>query len=257
LVKKPSVTPVLTLVKRLEKFVNGEEYYPARNSYRSIIVLGLVSKALTVARAVCALVKAGFPGEGFGLSRTLIDICFTLRYISNSDTEARAKKFAQFYAKDHEGWTRIIQKFYPATAIEDTEFHRDALDMARNYKNAHQWTGMGDQTRQMALEPDTYEFDAAGRAINCEFDYEVIYKWASFFVHSTVSALESHLMGPGEPFRVRGRSRLVKGRGEDALLNVLGYLSRIFIHASRAMRQDPPEKILNDVHKALQSFVKL
>lgn len=128
--------------------------------------------------------------------------------------------------------------------------------MAKGYKNAHQWTGMGDQTRQMAVEPDTYEFDAVGQGINCEFDYEVIYKWASFFVHSTVSALESHFMEPGEPFRIHGRSRLVRGRGEDALVNVLDYLSRIFIHASRAMRYDAPGDILNDVHEALQSFIK-
>ena len=89
--RKPSVKRVLALVKRLEKFVDGEDYYPARNSYRGIVVLGLVSKALTVGRAVCTLVKAGFPGEAFGLSRTLIDVCFTLRYISNSDTEALPK----------------------------------------------------------------------------------------------------------------------------------------------------------------------
>lgn len=91
LARKPSVKRVLALVKRLEKFVDGEDYYPARNSYRGIVVLGLVSKALTVGRAVCTLVKAGFPGEAFGLSRTLIDVCFTLRYISNSDTEALPK----------------------------------------------------------------------------------------------------------------------------------------------------------------------
>jgi hypothetical protein len=185
-----------------------------------------------------------------------MDICFTLRYISNSDTEARAKKFAEFYAKDHEGWARIIQKFYPATAIQDSEYHQHALELAKSYKNAHQWTGMGDQTRQMALEPDTYEFDGAGQGINCEFDYEVLYKWSSFFVHSTVSALESHLMEPGQPFRVRGRSQIAQGRGEDALVNVLGYLSRIFIHAFRAMRHDAPEEVLGDIHKALQSFVK-
>ena len=242
------------MIKRLENFVDSEEYYPARNSYRGIVVLALVSKALTVARAVCCLVDNGFPGEAFGLSRTLIDICFTVRYISNADTEARAKLFAEFYAKDHEGWGKIIHKFYPSTVVKETEAHREALAKAKNYKNAHQWTGMGDQTRQMACEPDAYEFDPAGNGINCEWDYEVIYKWTSFYIHSTVSALEGHFMEPREPFRIRGRHSIDKNREEDTLVNVLGYISRIFVHAYRAMKHDAPEEILQDVHKTIAAF---
>jgi hypothetical protein len=251
---KPTTAEVLALIGRLENFVNSEEYYPARNSYRGVGILALVSKALTVARAVCSLIDSGFPGEAFGLSRTLLDICFTVRYISNKDTEARAKLFAEFYAKDHEGWGKIIQKFYPTAPVEDTEAHREALEKAKNYKNAHQWTGMGDQTRQMACEPDSYEFDSAGNGINCEWDYEVIYKWTSFYVHSTVSALESHITEPREPFRIRDRPDIDKGRGEDALVNVLGYVSRSFVHAYRAIKHDPPDEILLDVNKAIVAF---
>jgi Family of unknown function (DUF5677) len=111
-------------------------------------------QALTVARAVCLLVDGGFRSEAFGLSRTLVDVCFTVHYIGNADTEVRAKLFAEFYAKDHEGRGEIIQKFYPTGAVEDSEAHRDELVSAKHYKNVHQWTGMGDQTRQMACEPD-------------------------------------------------------------------------------------------------------
>ena len=252
---KPDVVQVLPIIEKLEKFINNAEYYPARNSYRGMVVLGLVSKALTVGRAVCSLISSGFPGEAFGMSRTLIDICFTARYISNNDTEERAKRFAEFYSKDHEGWTKIITKFYPATTITESEFHRDALEMARAYKSAHQWTGMGDQTRQMAMEPDTYECDANNQGFNCEYDYEVIYKWTSFFVHSTVSGLESHFMEFGEPFRVHARSKLETERGEEALVNVLVYLSRIFIHASRAQRDDAPQTILEEIQALLHSYV--
>ena len=242
------------MIGRLEEFVNREEYYPARNSYRGIIVLALLSKALTVARAVCTLLDGGFPGEAFGLTRTLIDICFTVRYISNRDTETRAKRFAEFYAKDHEGWGKIIKKFYPTTSIasiEATESHHEALEIAKTYKSAHQWTGMGDQTRQMACEADSFEFDAAGNGITCEWDYEVIYKWTSFYVHSTVSAFKSHLAEPMKPFRIRSRDHIDE---EDILVNVLGYISRIFVHAYRAMKQDSPEEILQDIETALAAF---
>ena len=190
------------------------------------------------------------------MSRTLIDIYFTIRYISNNETEARAKKFAEFFAKDHAGWTNVIQKFFPARAIPNTEFHENSLRIAKEYKNAHQWTGLGDQTKQMALEDDSYEFSESGKPINCEFDYEAIYKWTSFFVHATVSSLESHLVEAGETFRVRARIELEHGCGERSLFNVLAYLSKSFVCAFRGMRQEQPEEILTDMRGLMESLAK-
>jgi len=251
-----SVSEVRIVIERLEEYINNSEFIPAVRFFRSIIILGLISKALTVSRAVCVLVEAGFPGEAFGMSRTLIDIFLTIRYISNRDTEVRAKQFAEFYAKDHEGWTKVIQKFYPAMTIPGGEFHENSLEIAKGYKSAHQWTGLGDQTKQMALEKDSYEFRPTGDPLNCEFDYEAIYKWTSFFVHATVSSLESHLTEAAEPFRVRARIGLEQGRGETALFNVLAYLSKSFVCAFRAMRQEQPEEILTDMRKLMEPSAK-
>ena len=47
---------------------------------------------------------SGFADEAFGVTRTLIDIFFTLRYIANQDTDNRAKLYWQFFAKDSELW---------------------------------------------------------------------------------------------------------------------------------------------------------
>lgn len=251
-----NVGDVRTVIERLEKYIDNSEFIPAVRFYRSIVLLGLISKALTVARAICVLVEADFPGEAFGVSRTLIDIFLTIRYIGNKDTEARAKQFAEFYAKDHEGWTKVIQKFYPAMTIPSGEFHEKSLEIAKEYKSAHQWTGLGDQTRQMALEDDSYEFRSPGNPLNCEFDYEVIYKWTSFFVHGTVSSLEPHLTEAAEAFRVRARIGLEQGRGESALFNVLAYLSKSFVCAFRAMRQEQPEEILTDMHRLMELSAK-
>jgi hypothetical protein len=104
--KKLSVRGVRTMIARLEEFIDESEFISAVRSYRTLIILALILKALSVARAVCVLVETDFSGEAFGMSRTLIDIYFTIRYVSNRETEARAKKFAEFYAKDHEGWTK-------------------------------------------------------------------------------------------------------------------------------------------------------
>jgi hypothetical protein len=108
----------------------------------------------------------------------------------------------------------------------------------------------------MAIEEDSFEFDASGRPLTCEFDYEVIYKWASFFVHSTVSALECHLSAAGEVFRIRARNELIQERAADALFCVLAYLSKIFIHAFRAIRQEPPEHVLQEIQEILKSYAR-
>jgi len=99
---RPEVEQVRSLVSQLEDFVNRSDIIPAVRRYRTIVVLGLLSKALTVARAVCCLVENGFPAEAFGLTRTLIDIYLTLRYISNADTEVRAERYARFFEKNQE-----------------------------------------------------------------------------------------------------------------------------------------------------------
>ena len=54
------------------------------------VVLALVSKAVTLSEAVDCLVDAGFDEEAFGLSRTLVEVAFNLRFVLNHDSERRA-----------------------------------------------------------------------------------------------------------------------------------------------------------------------
>jgi Family of unknown function (DUF5677) len=46
-----------------------------------MVALALYSKCITVAEATIALLAAGFSDEAFGMTRTLVDIYITLRYI--------------------------------------------------------------------------------------------------------------------------------------------------------------------------------
>src|SRR5215469_6879697 len=73
--------------------LNAVRYYPPLNAYRYTVALALYSKALTVAEATLVLLDADFGDEAFGLTRTLVDIYFTMRYIANQDTEERAELF--------------------------------------------------------------------------------------------------------------------------------------------------------------------
>jgi len=225
--------------------------------YRSNVLLALISKALTVGRAVCELVEAGFPGEAFGLSRTLVEIFFNVRYISNKETEDRAKRYVGYFTKTHESWMTIIQRYYPEKqSMPMPDFHEHAMEMAKQYKSPHNWTGLGGQVKEMALEEDTYEVDSKGEPVKQIFDYEVIYWWTSQFVHRTILSLAGHEMEPGGVFRIRGRMEAERGRTTDALSNVLIFLSKIFICACRGMQADQPEELLSEITQLVSSFTK-
>lgn len=129
------------------------------------------------------------------------------------------------------------------------------LETAKKYKNPNDWSGLESKTKGLALEPDTYELDTTGKGVTAEFDYEVIFRWTSHYVHSTVSSLERHVMERGDVFRVRGGQNRGPGLKHLALFNVLAYLAKTFVYALRAMREEQPE-VLQEVFKQLESFVR-
>lgn len=252
--QRDKIAVVRDSIQKLETFIDECRYIPASSRYRTIIVLALLSKCLTVGRAVCTLVETGFPEEAFGVARTLIDIYFIVRYISNSDSEQRAERFALFFAKNHEDWVKIVSKYYPHATVAPTDVHKEYLKIAQNYRSPNEWSGEHEKTRSLAMEPSTYEFDSNGNGITAAFDYEVLFKWTSHFVHSTVSGLESHFTEAGDVFKIRARVPSAK-RGSDALFNVLVYASKIFVDGFRAMRDEQPAEILAEIREHMKSFL--
>jgi hypothetical protein len=249
-----NVGDVLSHIAKLERYVNELGVTPATAFYRSKVILALLSKALTVGRAVCHLVVGDFPAEAFGLSRTLADIFFCVRYISNKNTEERAATYADYRAKVHAVWLEIIQKYYPNSVVSFPAHHTKALQLAATYPSKHQWTGHGGQARLMALEENIHEVNEQGEPERSEFDYDVIYFWTSQFVHATVVAVEGHASKPGEAFRTWARRSEEKGLGDDALFNVLIFLSKIFVSGCRGIREAQPETILRSMQKSMKSY---
>jgi hypothetical protein len=202
----PTQRQVLAQITRLEKFINDWQMIPATAVVRNRVFLALFSKALTVGRAICALVKAGFPTEAFGLSRTLIDIYFSVRYMSNKDTEARATTFVEYAARIQKEWVNLNAKYFPDRTLDLSASHDEAMKIAEKFTRRHQWTPHGGQAKFMALEPDGFEVNELGQPITGEFDYDVFYFWTSHYVHVTIHALEGHLGEPAELYRVHPRS---------------------------------------------------
>jgi uncharacterized protein DUF5677 len=247
---------VLKEIRRLERFLNNLKMIPATRRYRNVVILGLLSKALTVGRAICTLTDSGFPAEAFAMSRTLIEIYFCLRYIGNKDTEKRAETYVKYHARVRKEWQTIIMKYYPHISPASITLEEEVLETADEYKSKAHWTKHGGQARFMAFEEDTTEVDEHGHPITSEFDYDVIYFWTSHYVHVTVVGIEAHASTPGEVFKVRARTWADKGRKGDALFNTLVFISKSFVVAFRTMNEEQPEAILQEIHKQIKKFAR-
>jgi hypothetical protein len=241
-----SLERVRGFVARVRNTVDDREVYPRKTQYLDVVLLMLLSKAVRVSEATCTLVGAGHYEEAFGLSRTLIDLFFTSRYIANRESLERADKFVRFWAKDYTAWIAVIEKYYSSGTFVRPPHHEEMVEVAREYRSPHKWTGLGDQTKQMALEPYSPEASADGAPVTAEFDYEVIYKWTSHFVHPTIAALDSHGIEPGDAFTVFASEEKAEKFQRLALFNVVAFLAKTLARCLEGLRTSLPKDLADE-----------
>lgn len=252
---QPTSKEIVAVIEKLENFINESNYIPATQFHRTKVLLALLSKVLTTGRAVCTLVAAGFESEAFGLSRTMLETYLTIRYISNRDTEERAKEYVEYVAKTQEYVLLTVAKHLPNIVLPALAPH--FVEMAKKYDSPHRWFQKhAGHVRAMAMEPDSYEKDAKGSPTTEAFDYEHVYSQTSHHVHATVLSLMGHGVDAGETFRVRANVSREFDWGGQALFNVLVYVSKSFVSAFRGLRDEQPEALLQEVHAMTSAFAK-
>lgn len=240
LIKCPraEVDHVRKFVTYAKQVLNATRYFPPVAGYRYIAALALYSKCITVAEATMHLIDSEYYDEAFGMTRTLVDINITLRYIANKDSDARAKLFCQFFAKDVEGWSGVIKNYWPNQVhTMDTR----TQNIAANYPHPHRWSGK--TVSAMALEEDTVDLDpATQKPFVDNFSYEVIYRWTSHYVHPTIVALQNHLVQAGhDNFVVHSGN--VREPGHMAAFNVATYVSKTLVSFYRCMGDPQPKRL--------------
>jgi Family of unknown function (DUF5677) len=249
---KPSPQEILAIIEKLEHFLDDSGYIASTSYQGSKVLLALLSKILTTGRAVCILVNAGFGCEAFGLSRTMLEIFLTVRYISNDKTEERAAEYADYVAKATEHVLNVAAKRCPDKALPKLD--RKFTEMAKKYRSPHTWSSQGGHVKTMAMEPDAYEVDASGNPIKQDFDYEHIYSQTSHYVHATIISLMGHGVNAGERFRVRANVVQDADKRNQALFNVLVFISKSFICAFRGLHDEQPADILEETRVMMTSF---
>jgi len=213
-------------------------FYPPYNGYRYMIALALYSKCITTAEATLVLLDAGYSDEAFGMTRTMVDIFVTLRYIANKDTDERAKRYAEFTAKESEQWAKIATDYFPQTAQPLSDRMKR---LAATFPSPHQWSCK--TVKEMCSEPDNIETDpASGKPVVHDFAYRVIYRWTSLYVHPTVGSLWNHLVKAGKD-RFIVRSRNARDMSHMALFNAASYLVNTMICFYRVMEEPQPSRL--------------
>jgi hypothetical protein len=252
--KSLTVRKVLFRIQQLEAHLDGLEITPATSEYRTGVILPLLSKALTVGRAVCSLVKSGFPGEAFGLSRTLVDIFLYVRYLSNKDTEERATKFIEYQMKIQERWVEVYKKYYPHSLLNRSAPSPEELKIAKKFSSPYRWTEHS--LRFMAREASSWELDEQGQPLTSELDYDGPYFLASHYVHSVVAALDAHAPERGVAFRVRCAWHADEPQGDLALFYSVQYLLKTFMYAFHGMNDEAgrPQAALQALFKLMKEF---
>lgn len=229
--RRPVHSEVSNVVAVVGEYLNARRVFPRTDVALDRVLLALLSKSLRVASAIAVLVNAGFAEEAFGLSRTLLETAFTVRYITNRDSISRARRYVDYLAKDYADWMRLVAKHYPDARPPRNQDHEEMMETARAFNSPHSWTGLGGQTKEMAMELVAEPEEPGAR---WEFDYEAVYKWTSHYVHVTSPALERHFCAPREAFRVYGGTE-PGGMPRLALLNATIFLLKICLRAFPAL----------------------
>jgi hypothetical protein len=159
--KRSEVEHLREFITCAKKLLNDAWYYPPNYGYEYMVALALYSKSLTVAEATLVLIEAGYGDEAFATTRTLIDIYLTLRHIAIEDSHERAKRYAQFSAKNSAVWAEVAQIYWPSKGLAVPE---RTQKIAATFRSPHSWSGK--TAKEIAFEPDTVDKDDNGKPVD-------------------------------------------------------------------------------------------
>jgi hypothetical protein len=134
--RSPNTKLVLKEIRRLERHLNNLKIIPATRLYRSAVILPLLSKVLTVSRAICVLIDAGFETaplterwqdyrRAYAYCRCRIDAGFHIK-------QSRIRSFCNHCLVSNRKRDAIL-------SVEDAvHFSGEAVQQA--YKGPHRWS---------------------------------------------------------------------------------------------------------------------
>jgi hypothetical protein len=225
--KAQEVSSVLTV---LTEEINENLFCPRYDYQLDRTLLGLTSKAISLARAVCQLVDGGFYGEAFGLTRTSVEAFFIVKWITNKNAEERAESYVDF-VKAHVYNVDKVRKKHFSHVKRPAGMRKQWIAEAAKLNSTKVWEAAYNMATE--LYQDQREFSKrTGKPYQATFDYEGIYEKTSHWVHCGCLSLFGHMPDAGKEFKVfSGKDD--EEKGYLALIYAVGYLNMICILSFR------------------------
>jgi uncharacterized protein DUF5677 len=239
---------------KLRDLIESQDIYVATSEPTSAVPFSHLTKAFQVHEAVLTLCRAGFGSEAYALSRLILEMNLTLRWITNDDQVKRAEEFAFFVAKRKEYLATMISKYQPGTALAaDAVNHVEKLykTYADKYKRFTFWCDKAGSLKQLAQEKEILYGPQPNPHFEAMYLYEVPYSVMSDHVHCTSFALDGVYPATGVPYRIS--RALEPNLVRDAVFTATQFLFAIMLRVD-AYRQ---LGLAQDIYKVYDAFKML
>jgi hypothetical protein len=240
-------------IRNLQAEIDDTAFCPREGFPEEKSLLMITSKALRLSLAVCQLVKAGFYGEAFGLTRSVLEAFFIVKYIMATDTDARAKSYLAFRDTYAYNQDQIRQKYFPQEKRPDW-LTQDMLDKVKTqFPKTRHWV----PAFNMAAEYFNHPADInpkTGKGFQALADYDGTYEATSHYVH--LGALASMPNFDASPFKCAKRDR-EEDRGILALHYALSYSYGVCIILGRLWDLSVSPRLDTEITSVLSDLRKI
>jgi hypothetical protein len=255
--KNPEILIVRGYLEKAEAEIARIGIMP-RVAYRypfDIVGLGTVSKAFALAYACVELLEAHLPDEAHGLSRSIVECAYNLRWITlDPDAQdSRARAYINFTKAAKSLWYYHALDFL-AGKPEEVDLRAYAREMgisADPLAAFKHWSGIG----RFIWETCTANHPLDGsRTLRDKIRINAAdYFGSSIYVHCSVPAIDSYCPEEGQPFRVSRHSLSVATTDQTVLRIILMHIHEAVRYALFGMGME--SSMLEDLYgQALQSL---
>jgi uncharacterized protein DUF5677 len=220
---------VSAAIKLMQNEIDDTCFCPRNSVVLDRALAMVVSRSLRVGLAVCGLVSAGFYGEAFGLTRSVLEGFFIVKYISSGkNPEARAGSYIEFRKAHYYNQEQIRQKHFPHVE-RPTWLAQAILDDGQKLPSTRHWVSA--YTRATDYYDHSSEIDPkTGKGFQAASDYDGVYEMTSQYVHMSVVSTSPNFIA--SPFKTAKRDK-EEGKGFLALHFSLVYIWEVCIILGR------------------------
>ena len=189
-------------IQNLQSEIDDTAFCPREAFPTEKTLLMVTSKALRVSLAVCQLTKAGFYGDAFGLTRSVLEAFFIVKYITAKDIEGRAKSYLAFQETHDYNREQIRQKYFPQEP-RPAWLTQAALDKVKaQFPNTRHWVPAYNMAAEYYNHPADID-PKTGKGFQGLADYDGMYEaMKGGITHpsmQTLLSVEARESGPVAP----------------------------------------------------------